>query len=213
MKKFATVALSVGLIGAMVAGGSLAYLSDTASDVNVMTLGNVNIEQHEYQRAEENGAYKTATIDEQTSYVLEGFKQGKELLPIVGDPSTGAAGWDNTIVRMSQVDSYGSMQVFAGKNAQDKFVTVENTGKTDAYVRTLVAIEVGAAADKAKNLVEKDRIVIKTGDLSIENIYLPESGDRKATSYISVTIFDFDKLNGETTTNEVKPANNDELPF
>ena len=29
---------------------------------------------------------------------------------------------------------------------------------------------VGAAADKAKNLVEKDRIVIKTGDLSIENI-------------------------------------------
>lgn len=72
---------------------------------------------------------------------------------------------------------------------------------------------VGAAADKAKNLVEKDRIVIKTGDLSIENIYLPESGDRKATSYISVTIFDFDKLNGETTTNEVKPANNDELPF
>ena len=45
---------------------------------------------------------------------------------------------------MTQVDSYGSMQVFAGKNAQDKFVTVENTGKTDAYVRTLVAIEVGS---------------------------------------------------------------------
>ena len=35
------------------------------------------------------------------------------------------------------------MQVFSNKNAQDKFVTVENTGKTDAYVRTLVAIECG----------------------------------------------------------------------
>ena len=137
MKKFATMAISVALIGAMVAGGSLAYLSDTASDVNVMTLGNVDIEQHEYERVVENGAYKTDTIDGQTSYVLEKFKQDKPLLPIVGDPSVsgaGYAGWDDTTVRMSQVESYGGMNVFAGKNAQDKFVTVENTGKTNAYV-------------------------------------------------------------------------------
>ncbi|MBR6682437.1 MAG: hypothetical protein IKL40_05590, partial [Clostridia bacterium] len=67
----------------------------------------------------------------------------KGLYPIVGDPSTGAAGWDDTVVRMTQVDSYGSMQVFAGKNAQDKFVTVENTGKNDAYIRTIVAVECG----------------------------------------------------------------------
>ncbi|MBE6862234.1 MAG: hypothetical protein E7497_04970 [Ruminococcus sp.] len=45
---------------------------------------------------------------------------------------------------MTQVDSYGSSNVFAGKNAVDKFVTVENTGKADAYVRTLVAVEVGS---------------------------------------------------------------------
>ncbi|MBQ7010121.1 MAG: hypothetical protein IJN63_00300, partial [Clostridia bacterium] len=32
----------------------------------------------------------------------------------------------------------------AASNAVDKFVTVENTGKSDAYVRTLVAIEVGS---------------------------------------------------------------------
>ena len=109
----------------------------------------MQIEQHEYQRATNaDGSFQTATIDNQTSYVLEAFKQGKALLPIVGDPSLpgndpGYAGYDDTVVRMTQVKSYGSMQVFAGKNAQDKFVTVENTGKNDAYVRTLVAIENG----------------------------------------------------------------------
>jgi len=142
--------LALTLVAAVTAGasitGTMAYLQSQDSDVNVMTLGNVEIEQHEYQREEaDEGTYITDEIDGQTSYVLESFEQGKDLLPIVGDPSTGDAGWDDTTVRMTQVDSYGSMQVFAGKNAQDKFVTVENTGKTDAYVRTLVAIEVGSA--------------------------------------------------------------------
>ncbi len=151
MKKKLAATLSVVLILGLAVLGILAYLTDTDSDVNVMTLGNVSIEQHEYQRAtDEDGTFKTGTIDGQTSYVLEGFEQLKPLLPIVGDPnepgdSPAYAGWDVTPVRMTQVDSYGNMQVFAGKNAQDKFVTVENTGKSDAYVRTLVAIEVGEA--------------------------------------------------------------------
>jgi len=145
MKKKLTMCLSVALIAVMAICGTLAYLTSEDGDVNVMTLGNVKIEQHEYQRAEnEDGTLKKDTIDNQTSYVLEAFEQEKPLLPIVGDPSTGDAGWDDTIVRMTQVDSYGGMQVFAGKNAQDKFVTVENIGKSDAYVRTLVAIEIGS---------------------------------------------------------------------
>lgn len=147
MKKFATMAISIGLIGTMVAGGSLAYLQDSDSDVNVMTLGSVKIAQHEYERVVENGAYKTATIDDKTSYVLKDFTQGKPLLPVIYNPGTSTApgyGYDETIVRMTQVGSYGSMEVFATPNAQDKFVTVENTGKSDAYVRTLVAIEVGS---------------------------------------------------------------------
>ena len=145
MKKVLLMCTAYVLVAALAIGGTIAYLQDSDSDVNVMTLGNVKIAQHEYERAvDANGAYKTETIDNQTSYVLQPFTQGKPLYPIVGDPSTGAAGWDNTVVRMTQVDSYGSMQVFAGKNAQDKFVTVENTGKTDAYVRTIVAIEIGS---------------------------------------------------------------------
>jgi len=133
---------------AMASSGTIAYLQDSDSDVNVMTMGSVHIKQHEYERVVENGEYKKATIDDQESYVLKDFTQGKPIVPIVGDPnepgdSPAYAGWDAIPVRMSQVDSYGGMQVFAGKNAQDKFVTVENTGKSPAYVRTLVAIEVG----------------------------------------------------------------------
>lgn len=152
LKNVLISALSLVLVAAVSIGGTLAFLTSEDSDVNVMTMGKVKIAQHEYERAtNEDGTYKTDTIDNQTSYVLKDFEQGKALLPIVGDPSlpgtdSGYAGYDTTPVRMSQVDSYGGMDVFAGKNAVDKFATVENTGKTDAYIRTLVAIEVGTAS-------------------------------------------------------------------
>ena len=151
LKNILLSGLSLVLVAALAIGVTVAYLQDSDSDVNVMTLGNVKIEQHEYERVvDANGNYATDTIDGVTSYVLKDFTQGKSLLPATeldanGNPNNyGAGGWDSTTVRMSQVDSYGGMQVFTSKNAQDKFVTVENTGKTDAYVRTLVAIEVGS---------------------------------------------------------------------
>ncbi len=166
-KKTLALLLVIALTAAIAVSGTLAYLQDEKSDVNVMTLGSVKIKQHEYQRQQNaDGTYVMGTGEYADSYLLEGFKQNKPLLPIVGDPnepgnSPAYAGYDNTVVRMTQVDSYGTMQVFAGKNAQDKFVTVENTGKSNAYVRTIVAIEVGstdgslirtsARADKTHN--------------------------------------------------------------
>lgn len=150
LKNFLLTGLSFVLVAAVSIGGTLAYLTSTDDNVNVMTLGNVSIAQHEYERVvNADGTYATATIDNQTSYILEEFKQAKPLLPIVGDPSLPGdnpeyAGYDNTVIRMSQVDSYGSAWVFAGKNAQDKLVTIENTGKSDAYIRTLIAYECGS---------------------------------------------------------------------
>ncbi len=148
MKKIIALLLVIALTAALSVSLTMAYLQDTDEDVNVMTLGNVYIEQHEYQRVvDADGSYKKDTIDGVESYMLESFKQGKPLYPIVGDPSSPegylSAGYDTTHVYMSQVNSYGYMDVFAGKNAQDKFVTVENTGKSAAYVRTLVALEIG----------------------------------------------------------------------
>ena len=145
MKKVLLMCTAYVLVAALAIGGTIAYLQDSDSDVNVMTLGNVKIEQHEYERVvDANGNYTTGTIDEQTSYELKDFTQCKPLLPATDPSNHGAGTWDNTTVRMSQVGSYGGMQVFVNPNAQDKFVTVENTGKTDAYVRTLVAVECGS---------------------------------------------------------------------
>ena len=149
LKNLLLSGLSLVLVAALAIGGTIAYLQDDDSDVNVMTLGNVSIEQLEYERAmNENGTYKTATIDNRTSYVLQPFTQGKALLPSALNTTTWD-GWDwnddVAVVRNSQVGSYGGMSVFKdAANAQDKFVYVKNTGKTDAYVRTLVAVECGS---------------------------------------------------------------------
>ena len=59
--------VSLVLAMTMSLGGTLAYLQDSDADVNVMTQGNGQIEQHEYQRVEKDGKYETDTIDEKTS--------------------------------------------------------------------------------------------------------------------------------------------------
>lgn len=149
LKNILLSGLSLVLVAALAIGGTVAYLQDDDSDVNVMTLGNVSIEQHEYERkVDADGNYTTATIDGVTSYELKDFTQGKPLLPSAINTTTWEGwDWDTTPVRMTQVDSYGGMQVFkSASNAQDKFVVVENTGKTDAYIRTIVAIEIGDAS-------------------------------------------------------------------
>ena len=138
LKNILLSGLSLVLVAALAIGGTVAYLQDDDSDVNVMTLGNVKIEQNEYERVVENGAYKV----ENGSYVLKDFSQAKPLLPSALVTNGTGWGWDTTLVDMSQVGSKGTVQVFkAGSNAQDKIVTVKNTGKSDAYVRTWIALE------------------------------------------------------------------------
>ena len=148
MKKFIAMALALVLVAGLSIGGTIAYLTSTKADHNTMTMGKVEIAQHEYQRAtNDDGTYKTATIDNRESYVLEDFEQKKPLLPAI-IPNGGTVGgvtWDYDAipVRMSQVNSHGGASVFNTPNAMDKFVVVENTGKSDAYVRTLIAFEIG----------------------------------------------------------------------
>ena len=95
MKKILSIALVVVLLAGIAVSGTMAYLQDTDSDVNVMTLGNVDIEQIEEQLAAD-GASK------------EPFVQGK--------------------------DFYPGTEI-------SKIVSVKNTGKSDAYFRTLIAFE------------------------------------------------------------------------
>ena len=72
MKKVLLMCTAYVLVAALAIGGTVAYLQDDDSDVNVMTLGNVSIEQHEYERVvNADGTFATDTIDGVTSYVLK----------------------------------------------------------------------------------------------------------------------------------------------
>ena len=118
-KRVATLALSIALLLAVTVGGTLAYLQDTDSDVNVMTLGNVEIDQIEQEWNEAGNK-------------LVDFTQAKPLYPY-----TGSMGWENA------TENDGAYRRFTMENVVDKYVTVENTGKSDAYVRTIFAFEMG----------------------------------------------------------------------
>ena len=143
-KRVVTLALVIALLATCFAG-TYAYLTDKDEAVNVMTLGNVKIDQHEYEREKKDGAF----VVNDGSYVLTDYVNDKALHPAIV-PNGGTVGgitwnYDATPVKMAQVDSYGTASVFNTPNAVDKFVTVENTGKTNAYVRTIIAFEVGSA--------------------------------------------------------------------
>ena len=116
LKNILLSGLSLVLVAALAIGGTVAYLQDDDSDVNVMTLGNVSIEQIEQ---EYNEAGK-----------LVDFTQAKPLMPYVG-----TLGWKST-------NNY-AYRSFTMNNVVDKYVSVKNTGKSDAYVRTLIAFEMG----------------------------------------------------------------------
>lgn len=122
MKK-TTLLMIVSLVLAIALGigSTLAYLSDTDADVNVMTLGSVYITQNEQERNADGE--------------LVEFTPNKPAVPAVYDTIT----WDDEGVQVGDV----SYKVFDAsmKNVIDKIVTVTNTGKSDAYVRTLVAFE------------------------------------------------------------------------
>lgn len=128
LKKIILGGTAVALTAAVSIGATLAYLTDTDEDVNVMTLGNVHIDQIEQERQDDEAGQNT----------LVDFEQNKPLLPAVypGDsiPWADPADW--------VVPNEKAWRVIQDNdNVVDKFVTVENTGKSDAYVRTIFAFE------------------------------------------------------------------------
>ncbi len=137
-----TLLMVISLVAslALITTGTLAYLSDSDKDVNVMTLGNVDIVQNEQERTD--------------SGELDAFNDNKPLLPAVFPgsyiPYAAESDWP--------VPNDPAWRVVEDNvNVVDKFVTVTNTGKTDAYVRTIVAVEAGCiGADTLIHTVQND---------------------------------------------------------
>lgn len=94
-----------------------------------MTLGNVKIEQIEQERVD---AALLPTADGN----LTAFEQNKPLFPAVYEGSS--IDWAPA---QSSADYEAWKVVLPNENVIDKFVTVKNTGKSDAFVRTLIAYE------------------------------------------------------------------------
>lgn len=132
-KKIISLCLVVCLLATAI-GGTLAYFTDTEAVKNVMTMGNVDIEQIEQERSPAGG--------------LQPYTQNQTLLPMGGGYD-----WEEVTVNGD------SFQVLASENALDKIVTVKNKGNSDAYVRTIVALEAGKSKDEAKSMWYKNLAV------------------------------------------------------
>ena len=165
-KKILSVVLAVALVASLAVGMTVAYLQDTDSDVNVMTMGNVYIKQNEQERVDTNELADAANN-------LKDFSQAKPLLPAVY-PGTSIP-WDaNNGVN----DAWKAVE--ANDNVVDKFVTVTNTGASAAYVRTVIAYE--------GDVINGQDIHVVHNDINSSN---PEVGGAfAATDYIENVIID-----------------------
>ena len=138
----------LALTAAVSIGATLAYLTDTDEDVNVMTLGKVKIDQLEYERVDPETENGEADVQE--------FHDNKPLYPAVTEDGFDYTPGDSS-VDWEQIgkDGYTSEIWDPAKinNEIDKMVFVKNKGDYDAYVRTWFAFEAnGYTVDQFKEL-------------------------------------------------------------
>lgn len=152
MKKFLLSALALVAVIALAISGTVAYLTWEDDDTNVMTVGNVKIDQFEMERVVENGEWvlvDTSAVDPNYGYLeadkLQPFNDDKAAYPAVYQD--GIVKWDDRTNNHQQIwneaGAPGSNQLFddSVKNVIDKFVFVKNIGSKDCYYRTYIAIE------------------------------------------------------------------------
>lgn len=123
-KKVLSLCLVIALVAIAAISTTLAYFTDTDAAKNVFTVGGVKIDMHEEERVlDADGNYTTE---------LKDFTQDQVTMPaIIPNPTT----------RMElPVNDYTINIRDNVENYIDKIISVENTGKSDAYVRTIIAI-------------------------------------------------------------------------
>ena len=105
--------------------GSVAFFTDSVESANnVITAGNIDIMQHEYERVQENGMFTGA---------VQAYTQEKDIYPcmITANSSRREITVDGAAVQMYDETVPGFV---------DKIVNAENVGRNIAYVRIFVAI-------------------------------------------------------------------------
>lgn len=137
-KKLVSLCLVLALLVTAAVGATFAYFTDTDKDTNVMTVGNVDIQQDEYMRTDdltglkeyENQALFPAVIYDANGNVTQDW---------------GASAYVEDTTHQYTIkglnDTFQMPDSDRMKNVVDKIVTVKNTGNNDAYVRTILLIE------------------------------------------------------------------------
>ncbi len=170
-RKSLLLCLALVLSIAMAISGTLAYLTDTETTTNVMTVGNVDVELTEWERAKEdmNGVQTVAELAEMvTNDTLNPFTNHEKLLyPVV-------------LADENYRDVKGAM--WSSKDVAgvvDKIVQVANTGTSDAYFRVALAFPQIPEMDKMLHINWNETNYKWT---KVENITL--SDERVYTVYL-----------------------------
>ena len=184
MKKKTILALGMAAVAAISINTTIAYFtSQTEKLSSTATIGNVKIEQFEYERkVDSNGKFVSTGEKDQYGWipdVLQEVRQARTILPAVF--TNGVTEWDNREVpegalktehyqSWEEIGAPGANQLFddSMKNVIDKFVFVENTGKNNAYVRTWFAFEQGDLLDEKMD--ELIGVNINTGSWSWKDV-------------------------------------------
>ena len=189
MKKIIAWLLVLTLTAAVSIGTTLAYLTDTDEDINVMTLGQVKIDQLEYERVDDETANDEADVQE--------FHDNKPLYPAVTEEGFDYAPGD-TYVDWEQIskEDYSSEIWDPSKinNEIDKMVFVKNKGDYDAYVRSVIAFEAnGYNVDEFKDLFHLN---LNETDWTWEWVEVPVSipGEDGTTTNYVVAVATYNKV-------------------
>ena len=177
MKKIIVFLLVVSITAAVAVGGTVAYLRDTDSDVNVRTIGYVHIRQDEHERVDpETGGADTS---------LQEYQNLKPLIPMVTEKDFD---W--------KADEGGFWDPAKINNEHDKIITVTNTGDYKAYVRTIIAFEAGGYA--WEQFQEKLHLNINATDWSWEWLTTPIIIDQNAF-FVATATYKTPLAPGQTT--------------
>ena len=135
-KRIVTIALVIALLAPCVAG-TYAYLNDTDAAKNVMTVGDVKIEQKEHKLVD------GALVELGESPIMQ-------LFPVI---YTGSGNYPTADVEWHLGEQYTNLDTSDGTalmdrwttlwdepNVVDKLISVTNTGDHGAYVRTVIAL-------------------------------------------------------------------------
>ena len=188
-RKLLTLATTLCMVAILAIGGTLAYFTDTDGAKNVMTTGNVDIQQKESERviAEDGSTQLTKFTNDKPLYPAVFYdKDGNVIAP---NPSTigkaSAPTWSTVEIEEVNGDTDLSKKLLDKgiANEVDKIVQVTNTGSRPVYARTVFLME-NANLDNGKQLSD---YVIK---------YWTENGNQNSGYY--------NKLSG----GELKAGNN-----